>query len=196
MDFNCNYCGRAHGDSHIHDCGHSLCFTCSLEECPKCEAEKREVEREVEREAERLEAERTRINEVTECCICMDTIQITNRAVTECGHVFCLGCLLQHLRTKNDCPMCRREVGPPPPPSRRVLRLDDVLADDTLFRRLMYIFNGHRHRREAQAQAPRQEAQAPRRRNIRCGICRQPGHNRRTCRVAQANAQAYAQAHG
>lgn len=77
----CNYCGLAHGDSHIHDCGHSLYFVCSLEECSKCEAE-------------RLEAERTRINEITECCICMVSIQITNREVTQCGHVFCLGCLL------------------------------------------------------------------------------------------------------
>jgi hypothetical protein len=98
MDFNCDYCGRGHDEeSTSHDCEHSLCYTCNInDECPVCQAER------LKREAER-ERQQTRINEVTECCICMETIQITNRAVTECGHVFCLGCLLQHLGNKNDC---------------------------------------------------------------------------------------------
>ena len=142
MDFNCDHCGRSHEeDSTAHDCSHSLCYTCNIgDDCPRCKAVR-----------VRRQAEEDRINKVTDCCICMDTIQITNRAVTECGHVFCLGCLLQHLDNKNDCPMCRRTVGP---------------------------------QRCHTPTPPRQ--QTPPRRQTRCGLCHQPGHNRRTCRQVVA----------
>ena len=189
MDFNCDYCGRGHDEeSNNHDCNHSLCFTCDnrVDGCPKCEAEIRVVTNAEREERERREAEETRINAVTECCICMDTIQITNRAVTGCGHVFCLGCLLQHLRAKNDCPMCRRTVGPPPSRSTGLTTfgdiLDSVLSNDALYQFIatsMAVFGPQRQ------QVPRQEPrrqQVPRQRELsRCGICRQYGHNRRTC---------------
>lgn len=182
MDFNCDYCGRGHDEeSNNHDCNHSLCFTCDnrVDGCPKCEAEMRVVANAEREERERREAEEARINAVTECCICMDTIQITNRAVTGCGHVFCLGCLLQHLRTKNDCPMCRRTVGPPP----RILSLEEELNNDAIYASLL----SRVFRVSAPQPAPRPAVSRTR----RCGVCRQPGHNRRTCRVAQANAQVH-----
>ena len=179
MDFKCDYCGRGHDEeSSNHDCNHSLCFTYNnhVDGCPKCEAEKRVVANAEREERARREAEEARINAVTECCICMDTIQITNRAVTGCGHVFCLGCLLQYLKTKNDCPMCRRTAGPPP----RILSLEEVMNNDVLYERLIS---------RVLRVTPRPPASVSLTR--RCGVCRQPGHNQRTCRVAQANAQVH-----
>jgi hypothetical protein len=43
-----------------------------------------------------------------ECCICMETLQSDkNIAITQCGHTFCLQCLLIHFTDKNSCPLCR-----------------------------------------------------------------------------------------
>lgn len=43
-----------------------------------------------------------------ECCICMETLQSDkNIAITQCGHTFCLQCLLIHFTEKNSCPLCR-----------------------------------------------------------------------------------------
>ena len=180
MDFNCDECGRGHSEeSNSHFCNHSLCFTCNKYEhgCPCCILELQEkvnIEAERERERERREAEEARVNEVTECCICMDTIQITNRAVTECGHVFCLGCLLQHLTRKNDCPMCRHIVGLPLRP--RASNYDAFWNDDVLYNRILMSITQPRQQAQSRQQAqPRQQAR-------RCGICGEPGHNRRTCR--------------
>ena len=169
-------------------------------------------------ERQRLE---TRINAVTDCCICMDTIQITNKAVTECGHVFCLNCLLQHTKNKNDCPMCRHTLGPEPPEPRvdmstfgsilNVVLGNDALRDfiiTSIFDERLQLIQRQQAQRQAQQvqrqaqQAQRQAQQAQReaqrhaqqaqrqqvrrqRELSRCGICRQYGHNRRTCRHVQ-----------
>jgi len=44
------------------------------------------------------------------CCICMESITTTNRAVTKCNHVFCLTCLIEALESNKNCPLCRTEV--------------------------------------------------------------------------------------
>ena len=144
-----------------------------------------------------------RVNEVTECCICMDTIQITNRAVTECGHVFCLSCLLRHTNNKNNCPMCRHTLGPEPQPEPVNIStfgsiLDVVLSNDALLEFIISNIFDERFQlvpRQQVQQPPRQQVQQPPRQQVqqpprqrelsRCGICRQYGHNRRTCRHAQ-----------
>ena len=50
------------------------------------------------------------------CPICMETLEKTNYASTKCGHQFCLECLLRHVSTKADCPLCRAVVGNVPTP--------------------------------------------------------------------------------
>jgi len=51
-----------------------------------------------------------------ECCaICLDALTSTcapqkNIATTECGHTFCLSCLLKNLHTSNLCPLCRAPI--------------------------------------------------------------------------------------
>jgi hypothetical protein len=51
-----------------------------------------------------------------------------NTTTTACGHQFHFGCLAQHTRLSNSCPMCRTAICPEVP--KRVLKLpprDDVL---------------------------------------------------------------------
>jgi hypothetical protein len=49
------------------------------------------------------------------CAICLDCFDSgcapqKNIATTECGHTFCLSCLLKNLHTSNLCPLCRTPV--------------------------------------------------------------------------------------
>lgn len=43
----------------------------------------------------------------TECMICCE--EINNTAILECGHIFCLSCMVKHGRENNNCPCCRFE---------------------------------------------------------------------------------------
>jgi len=55
-------------------------------------------------------------NEIVTCAICLENINAgygtvqKNIATTECGHTFCLSCLLTNLHTSNLCPLCRAPV--------------------------------------------------------------------------------------
>ena len=52
------------------------------------------------------------------CAICLESINSVvvdgapqkNIATTECGHTFCLSCLLENLHTSNLCPLCRAPI--------------------------------------------------------------------------------------
>ena len=58
--------------------------------------------------------------EPVECCICMDSINLsTNNCITPCGHTFCFQCLAKALEKNNTCPCCRA-----------VLMEDDEKDDD------------------------------------------------------------------
>jgi hypothetical protein len=53
----------------------------------------------------------------TECCICYEIIGKTNNCVTECGHAFCLKCLvtaMAHNPDNTGCPCCRSNIIEPP----------------------------------------------------------------------------------
>lgn len=45
----------------------------------------------------------------SECVICFESLSATkNRCITECGHEFCLSCMMKHAQRNNGgCPMCR-----------------------------------------------------------------------------------------
>ena len=45
-----------------------------------------------------------------ECSICTQVILNNNCCVTECNHVYCLSCLLQHLKFNKNCPLCREKL--------------------------------------------------------------------------------------
>ena len=45
--------------------------------------------------------------ETTSCAICMEDLTQVDLMVTRCGHQFHSGCMITHLRKKDDCPLCR-----------------------------------------------------------------------------------------
>jgi hypothetical protein len=45
--------------------------------------------------------------ETTTCAICMEDLTQVDLMVTRCGHQFHSGCMITHLRKKDDCPLCR-----------------------------------------------------------------------------------------
>ena len=59
-----------------------------------------------------LEYEVTKVDteSIDMCGICLGPIGIDNIMTTECGHTFCLDCLLMSLHHKNHCPMCRTNI--------------------------------------------------------------------------------------
>ena len=58
-------------------------------------------------------------NDVQTCAICFEDIGQKNAASTECGHTFCLSCLLSQLKHSNSCPLCRTPIDQN---SKRVLK--------------------------------------------------------------------------
>ena len=45
-----------------------------------------------------------------ECPICKEKLTETNICRTKCKHSYCLSCLLEHLKEKNNCPLCRSVI--------------------------------------------------------------------------------------
>ena len=152
--------------------------------------------------------------DATECCICMETLQDKNIAVTSCGHKFCLECLLKHYKSKTDCPLCRQELVKSDSPrvvSQEQQRAEhsDVIVDDMMYyeiyANMLAEAEAARVRRQEQRRREREERERQREQRVasrnpiqhiigmfsqvdnrqpsqpRCGLCRQHGHNRRTC---------------
>ena len=72
----------------------------------------------------------------TECCICYETINKNkNNCVTECGHVFCLKCLVTSFaHGNNSCPCCRTEMIEMPEEDDEEVNIiedDDDYSEDT-----------------------------------------------------------------
>ena len=54
-----------------------------------------------------LEMEQTQM----ECVICYESLNASkNICTTECGHKFCLTCMMKHSRRNNGCPLCRAVI--------------------------------------------------------------------------------------
>lgn len=139
----------------------------------------------------------------SECCICMEPLSDINLAVTKCGHKFCLECLLKHYKTKNDCPLCRSELVKNEISGGILNNVDhsdyimymqeenevaEIIRENERMERLYHEQLQHERERNAYVLNPIRHIMGlftPVRRNSqpRCGICRQRGHNRRTCPV-------------
>ena len=48
--------------------------------------------------------------EECECAICKNNIATNNLCKTTCNHMYCLSCLLLHLKNDNRCPLCRANI--------------------------------------------------------------------------------------
>ena len=60
-----------------------------------------------------------------ECPICKEKLTETNICRTKCKHSYCLSCLLEHLKEKNNCPLCRSVIF-------NFIKRDDSNNDDIL----------------------------------------------------------------
>ena len=81
-----------------------------------------------------------------ECAVCFETIGKVNCCTTECGHNFCLACLIKH--SKGDpsvkCPLCRQMVtksAGAPAPAPNPIQGNTDLARDLL---AAFVNNTHR----------------------------------------------------
>jgi len=52
-------------------------------------------------------------HETDMCAICLDAIATNNSCTTECGHRFCLKCILISTKKNATCPCCRSELTEP-----------------------------------------------------------------------------------
>lgn len=60
------------------------------------------------------------------CCICIDIInKDKNFAKTNCQHLFCLSCLLEALKKKQNCPICRADIQVDKPNNTKELTLTE-----------------------------------------------------------------------
>lgn len=50
------------------------------------------------------------VYENSECTICLQKINETNKAILQCGHVYHTNCLINHLKTKDTCPICKTKI--------------------------------------------------------------------------------------
>lgn len=44
------------------------------------------------------------------CCICSEDLQLSTVVNTHCGHQFCGDCFWKWMKTKNTCPLCRKDI--------------------------------------------------------------------------------------
>jgi len=64
------------------------------------------------------------------CAICMEDIDAKtgkNIAKTNCGHTFCLTCLVRALKDNNTCPMCRANIEEEKPKNVNPITFEDCV---------------------------------------------------------------------
>jgi hypothetical protein len=67
--------------------------------------------------------EAAREAELEECMVCYE--RVTNEKVSlRCGHSYCVGCFVKHMRVGNTCAYCRTEVCEPPSSSKKHMSTD------------------------------------------------------------------------
>lgn len=68
-----------------------------------------------------LEEEKNK--ELEECMVCYEPV-INEKVSLGCGHSYCVGCFVKHMRVSNTCAYCRAEVCEPPPSSIKHMTTD------------------------------------------------------------------------
>ena len=78
-----------------------------------------------------------------ECPSCMEELDgVKNFAKTNCGHSFCLSCLVKSLKNNNTCPMCRTNIEETKPENTNMITLEDCVD---LIKEEMEIFPYREH---------------------------------------------------
>ena len=63
-----------------------------------------------------------------ECAICMEELDNgKNFAKTNCGHSFCLSCLVRALKNNNTCPICRTNIEEEKPQNPNIINLEECV---------------------------------------------------------------------
>ncbi len=64
--------------------------------------------------------------QVEECIICYGEVLLGEKGSvnTECGHVYCTKCFVDHMRRSNKCGICRRDVSAPI--TKKTLSQDEI----------------------------------------------------------------------
>ena len=57
--------------------------------------------------------------EKRECIICYETVD-GEKVSIKCGHTYCVGCFVKHMRLNNECAYCRAELCEAPQNKRRI----------------------------------------------------------------------------
>jgi hypothetical protein len=57
--------------------------------------------------------------EKRECIICYETVE-NEKVSIKCGHTYCVGCFVKHMRLSNECAYCRTELCEVPQNKRRM----------------------------------------------------------------------------
>ena len=57
--------------------------------------------------------------EKRECIICYETVD-NEKVSIKCGHTYCVGCFVTHMRLNNECAYCRTELCEAPQNKRRI----------------------------------------------------------------------------
>ena len=71
---------------------------------------------------------RHHLEHADECAICMEELDNgKNFAKTNCGHSFCLSCLVKALKNNNTCPMCRTNIEEEKPQNPNIISLDECV---------------------------------------------------------------------
>ena len=149
----------------------------------------------------------------SDCPICYEPMSVTNSATTPCNHRFHTTCLLQSAMIKRICPYCRSDLtinppaqhdAPQPVPVPIVIEDRPVIVPERYTRRIFSRSRSPDRTRNRSPQSARSGFinytdwlyqaimerhyihQQPRNNAIRrCGICREEGHDRRSCARAR-----------
>lgn len=49
---------------------------------------------------------------IQECPICFEVIKKYGFCVTNCSHIFCMDCMVESMKQKRSCPLCRDNMDP------------------------------------------------------------------------------------
>lgn len=107
-----------------------------------------------------------------ECPVCYGTDSLVPCCQNE--HYICVDCLKQCKSRRQNCPMCRQSI------KVKILEIEHPLKKTIIYRSASGLMRSLESIEEEYINAQPQQT-APR--TIRCGKCRQTGHNRRTCQA-------------
>ena len=79
-------------------------------------------------ELQEYDAELAKQKPKDECIICYETVG-DGEVRIKCGHIYCVGCFVKHMRTASSCAYCREPICEAPPKKRLSEHTQAAIAD-------------------------------------------------------------------